>query len=150
LGLQLAHQADSIIPMGKCAYCGEEKKMSGEHIFSDTLLRLFDDIAPLTIDEQRGKVHGGDPTVKDICQDCNGGLNDADTAIRAFAESHLRNQKPNTSKPTVESNLIKLWVVKTAANASRANQPHSNWWKTFNPYLRRKSENCDCDQKCPA
>ena len=119
--------------------------MSGEHIFSDTLLRLFDDVAPLTIDEQREKIHGSDPTVKDICKECNGGLSDADTTIRVFAESHLRNRKRNTSKPTVESKLLKLWVLKTAANVSRANQPHSTWWKTFIPYLRRKSENCDCD-----
>jgi len=54
----------------KCAYCGEEKKATREHIISSGVLDLFPECY-LTYDEHRGIIHGADPFVKDTCSECN-------------------------------------------------------------------------------
>lgn len=43
--------------MGICVLCGENRKLTDEHIWSDSLLRVFDTLAPSTIDGKRGIVH---------------------------------------------------------------------------------------------
>lgn len=53
-----------------CAYCGEESKGTKEHIISCAILDLFPECFA-TIDNIRGKIHQGDPMVKDVCAMCN-------------------------------------------------------------------------------
>lgn len=53
-----------------CAYCGEEAKGTKEHIISCSILDLFPECFA-TIDNIRGKIHQGDPMVKDVCAICN-------------------------------------------------------------------------------
>ena len=115
--------------MAKCSFCGEDKKLTKEHIWSNTLLRLFDPIAPLTIDEHRGIAHRGDPLLKDLCQECNGKMSPTDAAMRAFAEQHLT--KPMAVGAKVEfsdPNLLR-WAMKTVSNHERSLNTGSTWWQ---------------------
>lgn len=53
-----------------CAYCGENKKGSKEHIISCSVLNLFPECFA-TIDNIRKKVYLADPLIKDVCEKCN-------------------------------------------------------------------------------
>lgn len=54
----------------KCAYCGKEAKATKKHIISCAILDLFPECY-LTFDNARNVIHGADPMVKDVCEDCN-------------------------------------------------------------------------------
>ncbi len=66
-----------------CAYCGQEAKGTREHIISSAILDLFPECF-ITIDNIRGKVHQGDPEVKDVCAICN---NDRISYIDSYAKA---------------------------------------------------------------
>lgn len=53
-----------------CAYCGEDKKASKEHIISCSVLDLFPECF-VTIDEKRKNAYAADPIIKDVCETCN-------------------------------------------------------------------------------
>ena len=130
--------------MARCALCDQDRKLTAEHVYSQTLLRLFDAVAPMTFDSSRGKAYKGDLTIRDLCGDCNSGFSDSDSAIRVFAESHLQNEPTPATQPQTSGQLLKFWVVKTAANVSRL-EKKPEWWKRFSPYLRRQVTAADCD-----
>jgi hypothetical protein len=118
--------------------------MTAEHVYSQTLLRLFDSVAPMTFDSQRGKAYKGDLTIRDLCGVCNTGFSDSDAAMRAFAESHLQTAESDSAPPKTSGNLLTFWVVKTASNISRL-EKKPEWWRTLSSYLRRESTNAECD-----
>ena len=53
-----------------CAYCGEERKGTKEHIISKGILDLFPE-CNLTYDNDKGIVHNADLLIKDVCSECN-------------------------------------------------------------------------------
>lgn len=121
--------------MTLCTYCGEDKKLSREHIYSNGILRIFDDVAPISIDNERGIAHKADPIIRDICIDCNNSLSDCDSEMIKFTEAHLQETlKPGTSISLDRTNVLR-WVVKTAANIARSNSNPPNWWKGYIPFI---------------
>ena len=54
----------------KCAYCGKEAKGTREHIISCAILDLFPECCA-TVDPVRKIMYEADPTIKDVCSECN-------------------------------------------------------------------------------
>lgn len=64
--------------MKKCAYCGESKsQLTREHLFPNSLDREFQKDCdnpmrePYWLDRLDEKMVGGQPTIKDVCPECN-------------------------------------------------------------------------------
>ena len=114
-------------------------------MFSGALLRLFDDIAPLTFDQPRGRSYSADPVISDLCGPCNHGLSPCDTGIATLAQSHLKFPVIRTLTPAVEPSLVKLWVVKTSANLTRSGLSPSFWWHAYRDYFRGLANAGNCD-----
>ncbi|MDB2162302.1 hypothetical protein [Clostridium butyricum] len=70
-----------------CAYCGENKKPSREHIISSSVLDLFPECF-VTIDEIRKNVYLTDPKIKDVCEQCN---NERLSYIDTYAKELISN-----------------------------------------------------------
>jgi len=111
--------------------------MTREHIWSDSVLRVFEPDAPITFDEKRGIVHDADPVLKDLCEDCNRGLSPADKEAKRFADAHCTREIPDGEDLIFDATLLRLWATKTAANMERSNAPRGNdWWKDHVKALR--------------
>ena len=121
--------------MATCVYCGEDKKPSREHIFSNALLRLFEDVAPLTFDSHRSVVHKGDPIIRDICIACNSSLSGCDTEMTRVASKYLKQVIRRGTTLEFNSQLILRWLVKTASNITRAAVPKTGWWHGYIPFI---------------
>lgn len=123
--------------MSPCSFCNtEEKKITREHIWSQALLRLFDDIAPFTINEAIGKWYPADPVIKDLCTDCNGSLSSADAAFTEFATATLRSTIDFGSDINLDPVLLSRWAVKTASNHERATRSGNKWWLNAVSFMR--------------
>lgn len=126
--------------MRRCAFCGFEGKLTKEHVISNAILRLFDDVAPKTIDSARGRVYAADPMVKDLCAKCNGTLlSPVDAAAATFASNSLRTEIPTGTLLEFECELLERWMVKTASNATRSGPSEtartSSWWCSLVPFM---------------
>lgn len=55
--------------MKTCAYCEENLPVTKEHIWSDCLIEKYEDIS--TYNKKENKFYKGDPTIKDVCGNCN-------------------------------------------------------------------------------
>jgi hypothetical protein len=116
--------------MAICVYCGLDRKLTAEHVWSDSILRLFEPQADTTFDEKRERVYKGDPTVRDLCEKCNSGLSNADTTARDFVRRYCLQEIPIGTQ--LESDFAQLgrWALKTAANMERSAGPKGKpWWK---------------------
>lgn len=124
--------------MSICSYCQKDKKLTFEHLYSDAVLRAFDDVAPLTIDPNREKVYSADPGQNDLCGDCNSGLSPADSYMGQFAKSILTKSIVLGTRFTFDVALTELWVLKTAANLERSSNKNAltPWWHGYRDYLR--------------
>lgn len=135
--------------MSLCAYCSTNSKLTKEHIYTDKILEIFQDIAPLTFDENRATVHSGDPVIRDLCGRCNSGLSNADNHVAEFAQKYCLSTISNGQILSYDKDLMELWVVKTAANCERSYPDQSKtkkWWHNFRGYLQKKDtkpKSCD-------
>lgn len=125
----------NISRMAICSYCREDKKPSREHIYSNALLRLFDDVAPITFVDHRGIAHKGDPIIRDLCMDCNNGLSDCDSEMTRVAEKYLRDVIRRGTTLEYDPRLVLRWLVKTGANITRATDAERDWWHTCIPFI---------------
>jgi hypothetical protein len=117
--------------MAKCSFCGQDRKLSKEHIWSSALLRLFDNVAPFTIDECLGRVHQGDPILKDLCRECNNSMSPADAAMSEFAKKYLTGSlATHMTVDFTDCNILR-WVMKTVSNHERSINTGTAWWKHF-------------------
>lgn len=125
--------------MGICEYCEKDKKLTDEHIFSSVVLRVFDDIAPLTIDPNRGIIHSADPLKKDLCKECNSGLSPSDKYLGQISKQFLKNTITPGTILNFDISLTELWALKTAANLERSvNKNATNpWWHAYRNYFMK-------------
>lgn len=106
----------------KCAYCGREAKGTKEHIISCAILDLFPECY-LTFDDQRGKIHGADPMVKDVCADCNNNrISYIDSYAKNFIETYFIKKYSDTDSVTIQYDytLIQKMLLKYAYNDIRS------------------------------
>lgn len=130
--------------MGICVLCGQNKRLTNEHIWSNGLLRVFDAVAPLTIDSKRAVVHRGDPLIKDICDECNQGMSLCDGYITDFARQYLTKELPR--EPVIlDRDMLLWWVIKTSANLSRGNKNDTGWWRRHISFIKNGIDPPDID-----
>jgi len=130
--------------MGTCSICNKDKKLTNEHIWSDCVLRVFDEFAPITFDNLRGRVHLADPTIKDICKDCNENLSVCDDYVGTLSRKFIK--KPISNEIIeIDRQLLLRWVIKTAANHSRAIKEKIEWWKKHIEFIQHGNNTPDVD-----
>lgn len=129
--------------MTVCCLCERDKKMTREHIWSASLVALFDD-APLTLDEKRGKVYLAAPIIKDVCKECNQALSPFDGYMAKFARRYLRRRL--SGKPvSVDLPNLSRWILKTGANHSRSAGERNEWWKKYRIFFQFGGSTPDVD-----
>jgi hypothetical protein len=125
--------------MGKCAYCDENRKLTREHVWSDSILEIFQSVAPKTFDFNREIVHEGDPMLKDTCGECNSDLSDTDAfAMRLVGES-LRSGPPLGVRLPLNDDRLWRWVFKTTFNLPRFSKQPLAWALPLRSYLTGKT-----------
>lgn len=129
------------LEMAICSYCEQDKKLTDEHVWSSIVLRLFDPVAPITIDEKRGKAYRADPVIKDLCGDCNAGTSAADTAMGKFAKRYLVGRLDREYVVHFDNPNILRWVMKTVSNHERCLKVGSNWWKGYVSFFKGAAAN---------
>lgn len=129
-----------------CSFCGGEGT-SREHIYSNSVLKVFWDDAPFTVDPIRKKVHKGDPIIKDICRNCNSKMSYLDTYAGIFAEKHCKKIHQLPFSLNINSKYLKKWCLKTASNMERMHNRGRLWWKDFYPAFLDESIDLNFD-KC--
>lgn len=123
-----------------CAYCGEERTPTKEHVWSASIIRLTEKGAPYKYDPHRQKRYGAHPQLKDTCARCNNLLlSPADAAMAAFAEQHLLDPiEPETVLELADPRLTR-WVLKTAYNHDRSHpelrKTRREMWQPILPSL---------------
>lgn len=119
-----------------CKFCGMVGKMTREHVFSKAVLRQFDEVAPLTIDNIRGKAHKADPVISYLCARCNNNLSPLDEAISCFCRDYLTQPIPIGTLFDYQSEAIERWVAKTVVNCSIFNNVSNDWWEILIPFIQ--------------
>jgi hypothetical protein len=106
----------------RCAYCGEARLLTREHIWPKCFLERRPGWAAFTL--AAWKVHGGDQTVRDVCQPCN---NDILTPLDAYfckldEEFFVHTHGFNSEVEFVyDYDLLTRSLLKIAYNTARAN-----------------------------
>lgn len=107
-----------------CAYCGKETNRTKEHIVSSSVLNLFPE-SNITYDGRRKKVYKSEPTVNDVCSNCNNNkLNYIDNYAKQFIERYFLVSYDREEELKIEYNyalLLKV-LLKYAYNDLRANR----------------------------
>lgn len=113
-----------------CAYCGQEAKGTKEHIISCAILDLFPECYA-TIDTFRGKIHQGDPMVKDVCAECN---NKKISYIDSYAKSIIskyfvqKYDKDDVLDFNYDYSLIQKVLLKYAFNDLRSRKNDTSYF----------------------
>lgn len=107
-----------------CAYCGQEKRATKEHIISSGILDIFPECYA-TIDSIRDKVHMGDPIIKDVCAQCN---NDRISYIDSYGKKLISDyfvrkyEKDDILDFSYDYTLIQKMLLKYAYNDLRSHK----------------------------
>ena len=102
----------------KCAYCGRETKGTREHIISSGILDLFPECY-ITFDDTRKKIYQADPTVKDVCAECNNQrISYIDSYAKDFISRYFTRKYTEQDKVEIEYNyvLVQKMLLKYAFN----------------------------------
>lgn len=106
----------------KCAYCGKEAKGTREHIISCAILDLFPECF-LTFDPARDAVYESDPTIKDVCAECNNQkISYIDSYAKEFIGSYFINTYTEDDRVEIKYNypMIQKMLLKYAFNDMRS------------------------------
>ena len=113
-----------------CAYCGQDAKRTKEHIISCSVLDLFPECFA-TIDSIRGKVHLGDPMVKDVCANCN---NNRISYIDSYAKTLIseyfvqKYEKDDVIEFFYDYSMIQKMLLKYAFNDLRSQKDDTSFF----------------------
>lgn len=108
----------------KCAYCGRETKGTREHIISSGILDLFPECY-ITFDDTRKKIYQADPTVKDVCAECNNQrISYIDSYAKDFISRYFTRKYTEQDKVEIEYNyvLVPKMLLKYAFNDVRSHK----------------------------
>ncbi|RYG36407.1 MAG: hypothetical protein EON93_05085 [Burkholderiales bacterium] len=107
--------------MKNCAYCGEESRLTKEHIWPDCLIEKYESL--LTYSKRGDKFYKGDATIKDVCERCNNVvLSKLDTYLSSLYDSHFeRILLPGEAVSlTYEYDSLLRGLLKISYNSARA------------------------------
>ncbi|MEL7601827.1 MAG: hypothetical protein AAGU77_01600 [Bacillota bacterium] len=113
-----------------CAYCGQEAKGTKEHIISCAILDLFPECFA-TIDSIRGKVHLGDPMVKDVCANCNNNkISYIDSYAKTLVSKYFlqKYEKDDVIDFVYDYSMIQKVLLKYAFNDLRSRKDDTSFF----------------------
>jgi hypothetical protein len=103
-----------------CAYCGESKRLTSEHIWPKSILKRTN--INVRYGMKAGKTFSGDMTINDVCEECNSGpLSKLDEyGCQLFDRYFFHVPKPRKSiKFQYDYSLLMRWLLKISYNATR-------------------------------
>lgn len=128
----------------KCAYCGNERKGTREHIISCAILDLFPECY-VTFDEARKTIHEADPMVKDVCVECNNNrISYIDSYAKDLIGKHFRNSYNSDDIVEVHFDYVmtQKMLLKYAFNDLRSHKDDCSFFdEEIIHYLLNESDN---------
>ena len=125
--------------MKKCAYCGEFRKLTNEHIFPDFFDKIFTKNW-VTRQNNLKYIYQSEPKVKDVCAVCNNEiLSKLDEYGKNITEKYLKNFIDRKVEFKYNYDLLLRWILKITYNASRAFGMTHIEYKEYLPYIMGKS-----------
>ncbi|WP_213712428.1 hypothetical protein [Cedecea lapagei] len=134
--------------MSTCIYCGQEGKMTREHILPSFIYEYqYSTAAGKTIgwQEKSQKMIHGEAKIKDVCFHCNNVvLCDLDGYVKNMLErSGFFTECFLKDKVTIDYNysLLSRWLLKVAFNSSRASEKKLPFFDKYKDVILGKSAN---------
>ncbi|MGB6212076.1 hypothetical protein [Pseudomonas mandelii] len=124
-----------------CAYCKQETTPTREHVIPAFLYRFQKELESNVVgwNEVAEKMIGGEQTVRDVCQICNGlklSLLD-DYGKKLLTENCILKQ--NYDKLSLDFNhnyeFLARWLLKISFNSSRTDNAHAHLFEKFIPFM---------------
>lgn len=122
-----------------CAYCGQDRKATREHLIPDWYLQIDrspDDVTFL--ERAKKRFIDSDPVIKDVCGPCNNGpLSSLDGFGRNLYATTLSNYLYGNSSQQLEVDftLLVKWLLKIAFNSARVNNTDLEILADYAPIL---------------
>lgn len=124
-----------------CAYCKENRKLSGEHLIPMGLIDLFPECDINFMLEKAFKSEN--VVINDVCEKCNNeNLSKLDNYGIDFVKRYfVRNYEKNVNLPlTYNYTLLSRWLLKILYNIARANKIDTNWFDNNLNYILGREE----------
>ncbi|WP_340027085.1 hypothetical protein MHB71_17375 [Paenibacillus sp. FSL H7-0940] len=116
--------------MKKCAYCGEERKMTREHVIPDGFIRSMNlDRQIIWLNKAPTRVIEAEIIIKDVCDTCNNGkLSQLDNYALSLIKNSNSKIEKHTPKISFKYDYGKLtrWLMKICYNSARTNNAISD------------------------
>ncbi|EKO3407934.1 hypothetical protein R1U54_000069 [Vibrio fluvialis] len=133
--------------MSICAYCGEDGKVTREHIIPDFLYKYQKDYGGhVGWNDKAKKIVPSEGKIKDVCATCN---NVALGGLDGFAKTMLQESgvlTQNYLQPNLnlkyDYNLLKRWLLKISFNSARAADNNPYAFKRFIQYMLGHEQEC--------
>lgn len=105
-----------------CAYCGELKKLSREHLYAASIARTEPNMRTF-VDNVRDRVSTSAPVIKDVCEDCNNGpLSKLDTYGAELYRRYfmkVRGRRVGVAFRYDDYDVLARWLLKMLYNDTR-------------------------------
>jgi hypothetical protein len=130
--------------MGICAYCGEDKKLTREHLFTRAIsdsIKVKDGSRYLERSPQ--KFINSDVVVKDVCSDCNNKLlGELDGYAKTLYDNYFSVLVKNAENISFQYDYEKLvkWLLKISFNSSRVHNSDVDILSKYKDYLIGKGQ----------
>ena len=124
-----------------CAYCKQESLPTREHVIPAFLYRFQKEFESKVVgwNEVAEKMVGGEQTVRDVCQTCNGVKLSSldDYGKKLLTDNNMLKQ--NFEKLSLDFShnyeLLARWLLKISFNSSRTDNVHAHLFERFIPFM---------------
>lgn len=120
-----------------CAFCGEQKNLSREHIFPNGVIRKFE-CGMLSYSDKSDKIFKADLVIKDVCKSCNNGtLSELDSSFVQLYEDFIRTPllPGSNAEFNFDYNLLLRELLKISFNSARASADGFKAVKALKKYV---------------
>lgn len=127
--------------MAICAYCGQDRKATREHVIPSFLYAFQEEIKQSTIgwNEVVGKMIKAESKVRDVCAECNNGplsqLDDYGKKILVESGILVKNYEKTTLSFRYEYSLLLRWLLKISFNSSRTDGAHAPLFEEYVDFI---------------
>ncbi|MHA2937240.1 hypothetical protein ACXJY6_02980 [Vibrio sp. RC27] len=126
--------------MSICAYCGEDRKATREHIIPDFIYSFQKNKGGnVGWNERAQKLVPSEGKIKDVCAICNnerlGGLDGAVKTMFEDAGIMTQNYLKDHVEFKYDYNVLKRWLLKVSYNSARAASNNAHRFKRFIPFI---------------
>lgn len=128
-----------------CAYCGQDRKATREHVIPSFLYSFQEEIEQSVVgwNEVAGRMLKGGAKIKDVCAECNNGTLSLldDYGKRVLVESGLfvRNYSKTRISLAYDYALLLRWLLKISFNSARADGIHAPAFERHIPFILDKA-----------